>query len=159
LGGKTARRRHSVAAVAPTSTVSSVADERHRPTAITTLKNQSTHALFFSAADVTALRKKDDTTDYQTDIEAPAKEMDEPKEWIELRDLAQDIFHVYFSDSNDDVDATSKMRLQQQTKHVFSWVNGTMPSLPAGLAKLPLPDLIVKMILFIEASFRGIAQV
>ena len=70
--------------------------------------------------------------------------------------MARDVFHVYFSDS-DNAD-TSKSK-QKKKSNVFKKINGTMPGLPSYLAKLQFPAPIVTMILFAEASFRGIAQV
>ena len=88
--------------------------------------------------------------------EVPIKKEERTKEVQELFDLARDVFHVYFSDS-DNAD-TSKSK-QKKKSNVFKKINGTMPGLPSYLAKLQFPAPIVTMILFAEASFRGIAQV
>lgn len=129
-----------------------------------TKKKASTPKLFFGTDDNVATLKKTDHDDEEEaskkDIEAvlpPQKEEDVVDK--EIYDLARDTFHVYFTldDSNED---TSKINQRRKKKsRIYKKINGTMPSLPSYLRKLPLPEIIVNVILFTEASFRGIAQV
>lgn len=149
MGSNTVRRRR----------VSLTASNEEAPTKTTTLVSDqrgSSHALFFGTDDVATLKKTDDTSAKDDVEEVPIKKEERTKEVQELFDLARDVFHVYFSDS-DNAD-TSKSK-QKKKSNVFKKINGTMPGLPSYLAKLQFPAPIVTMILFAEASFRGIAQV
>lgn len=152
LGTSTVRHRRATVDVAPAPTPAAI-----RP--LTALpKKQSSHALFFGTDDVASLKKKDGVAE-EPDIEAIEKteEKHTSKDWKEVRDLARDVFQVYFSLDDSGVD-TSKMK-KQENNRILIKINGTMPSLPTYLGKLKLPKAIVDVILFIEASFRGIAQV
>ena len=115
----------------------------------------------------------------KNDIEVPSGKAEEDtashkivgqsksKEWTEIRDLARDVFHVYFTNGDDNNIGSgvsfSKRKMNQRqgrkNKRFYTKINGTMPSLPTYLSKLQLPVFVVKIILFVEASFRGIAQV
>ena len=93
---------------------------------------------------------------------SPKGEKESFKEWKEIKDLAQEVFRVYFT--IDDDSATTNMKSfskigRKMEKGLLTKINGTMPTLPSYLTNLHLPKSIVSVLLFIEASFRGIAQV
>ena len=161
LGRSTVRRRRASfdGASTPSAPITTIDEQRPIPPA-QPKKVQSQHAIFFGTEDVATLKKSDEPS--KKDVEIPdderAKEdTKQTKEWQELCSLARDVFHVYFTldDSKTDI---SKMK-QMKKKNILTWVNGTMPQLPRYLAKLELPSWIVNVLLFVEASFRGIAQV
>ncbi|KAL7530060.1 hypothetical protein ACHAXR_005514, partial [Thalassiosira sp. AJA248-18] len=126
-------------------------------------KSTSSNLLFFGTDDIATLKKTDGIVKAPAeDIEAePQKEEDlgeQSEEWNELRNLARDVFSVYFSVGNDSNTDMSKTK-QIKTKGIQKYIIGTMPYLTAYLTKLQLPKPIVKILLFTEASFRGMAQV
>ena len=78
-----------------------------------------------------------------------------------MRDLARSVFYVYFT-NNDCDDEIAHMRQSQESKKKWSLlkkVNGTMPWLPTLIDGSSAPKVVKALILFKEASFRGIAQV
>ncbi|KAL7554009.1 hypothetical protein ACHAWF_017370 [Thalassiosira exigua] len=133
------------------------ADERLQPTISPVARAKSAHAVFFGTDDIASLKK---TEGVPKDVEA-VPEKEEPskqtKEWMELRNMARDLFGVYFT-TDDNSDDVSKLRKMKKAG-LYTRINGTMPYLTAYLKKLQLPAPILNTILFTEASFRGIAQV
>ena len=101
------------------------------------------------------MKKKDGAT---KDVEAPEKkeEEEQSEEVREVCELARDIFHVYFNDSDDNTNTRSS---RKQKKNLYQMINGTMPHLPSYISKLSLPTPVVSLLLFAEASLRGMAQV
>ena len=79
------------------------------------------------------------------------------KAWMDMCDLAHDVFDVYFT--TDDVCTDSSKVKQHNKKRLHTTINGTMPYFTAYLKKMRLPKWMVNILLFTEASFRGIAQV
>lgn len=77
-----------------------------------------------------------------------------------MRELARDVFGVYFATGRDcgAADASSRFG-QMKGRGLRTKVNGTMPYARAYLKDLGLPRPVVTFALFVEASFRGIAQV
>lgn len=136
---------------------------------LSTSQHRANHTLFFGTDDVSTLKKKDDDLVSKDDDvekeEAPKKEL--TTEQKELYELAREVFHVYFNDDDgDNIEISQYKTTKLKDSDVcfgclkmLCRINGTMPSLPSYLAKLKLPAPVVSLILFVEASFRGIAQV
>jgi hypothetical protein len=127
-------------------------------------KVKSTHALFFGTDDVTSLKEKtDDETvpDESATKEPTFVDANHAKEWREMRDLARSVFHVYFADHDSDDVEIAKMKQSYSSKKLslLNKINGTMPWLPRLINESKAPNIVKVLILFIEASFRGIAQV
>lgn len=113
---------------------------------------------------MTTLKEKSGEEDVP---EMPEKEEPEfadakqAEEWREMRDLARSVFYVYFT-NNDCDDEIAHMRQSQESKKKSSLlkkVNGTMPWLPTLIDGSSTPKVVKAPLLFMEASFRGIAQV
>lgn len=111
---------------------------------------------------MTTLKEKSGEEDVP---EMPEKEEPEfadakqAEEWKEMRDLARSVFYVYFT-NNDCDDEIAHMRESQSKKpSLLKKINGTMPWLPTLIDGSSAPKIVKAPILFIEASFRGIAQV
>jgi len=127
------------------------------------------HTLFFGTDDVSTLKKKDDDllVSKDDDVEKEVSKKELTKEQEELYELAREVFHVYFNDDDgSDIEIskykTKKLKDSDVCFGCFKMlcrINGTMPSLPSYLSELQLPSPIRNLILFAEASFRGIAQV
>jgi hypothetical protein len=83
------------------------------------------------------------------------------REWREIHDVARSVFHVYFSnnDCDDDDIAHMKQSLSSKKPSLLKKVDGTMPWLRTSLKGLSAPKIVKAPILFMEAPFRGIAQV
>jgi len=115
------------------------------------------HALFFGTDDVSTLKKNDGDT---KDVEAPEKkeEEEQSEEVREVCELARDIFHVYFNDSDDNTNTRSSNK-QPKKMNLYQMINGTMPHLPSYISQLSLPTPFVSILLFAEANLRGMAQV
>lgn len=86
----------------------------------------------------------------------------------EMRDAARDAFRVYFSMSSSDDPSSGIDRTTTTTRkdtNFLARINGTMPHLTGYLSssstkkKLPGPTIIAGVVRFVEASFRGLAQV
>jgi len=104
------------------------------------------------------LKKKDGDT---KDVEAPEKKEEEEEQSEEVREvceLARDVFHVYSNDLDDNTN-TRNSRKQPKKMNLYRMINGTMPHLPSYISKLSLPTPFVSILLFAEASLRGMAQV
>ena len=129
-------------------------------------KTKSTHALFFGTDDITALKEK---TDGDKDVpekpttEEPAfADAKQAKEWKEIQDLARNVFYVYFTNNDCDDDGIAQMKQSHHSSKkpsMLKKIKGTMPWLPALLQGLNAPKIVKAPVLFMEASFRGIAQV
>ena len=162
MGRRTVRHRRTAVDVAPPVNVlhsrATVDAAGHLPPTATFSRTASSHMLFFGTDDVATSKKTEEAPE---DAEAvPQKEDDkESKEWKDLCKLARDAFHVYFTDDSKTQLSTFSMIKQEKKKRIHTKVNGTMPYLTAYLTKLQLPAPFVNVILFTEASFRGIAQV
>ena len=114
---------------------------------MTTLKEKS------GEQDVPEMSERDEEPEF-----ADAKQAEE---WKEMRDLARSVFYVYFT-NNDCDDEIAHMRESQESKKKWSLlkkINGTMPWLPTLISGSSAPKVVKAPILFMEASFRGIAQV
>jgi len=162
LGRSTVRHRRATVDVIPPVNVrhsrATVDTAGHLPPTATFSRTASSHMLFFGTDDVATLKKTEEAPE---DAEAvPKKEDDkQSKEWKDLCKLARDAFHVYFTDdSKTQLSIVSKIK-QEKKKRIYTKINGTMPYLTLYLTKLQLPAPFVNVILFTEASFRGIAQV
>lgn len=85
---------------------------------------------------------------------------DVPEGHAEMRDLAQSIFKVYFTNDCDDDDiAQLKQSASSKIPSLLKKINGTMAWLPELMNGSDAPNAIKAPILFMEASFRGMAQV
>lgn len=127
-------------------------------------KVKSTHALFFGTDDVTSLKEKtgdEDVPEGPATKEPTFADAKHAKEWREMRDLARSVFHVYFSHNDCDDDEIAKMKQSHSSKKpsFLNKINGTMPWLPGLMHGSSAPNIVKAPILFMEASFRGIAQV
>ena len=160
LGRSTVRQRRAPAAATPE------AEEGDRqPLAKLKQNRRSTHALFFGTDDIAALKKADEEVadkekgkeddDAVTSPSNTTKEEDAEQDSI--RNLARDVFRVYFSTDDSHADKSKLKKIQERGIHTK--INGTMPYLTAYLTKLQLPGPIAYTLLFIEASLRGMAQV
>ena len=126
-------------------------------------KFKSSHAVFFGTDDLSELKKK--TADVPekpvTEKEPTFANTDEAKEWREIHALARSVFHVYFTnnDYDQDIGKMSQAVRKQKQPSLISKINGTMPWLPTVLKGSSAPAIVKQPVLFMEASFRGIAQV
>ncbi len=85
--------------------------------------------------------------------------IDDPEiqeEWSNIRDLARDLFQVYFTTDDSYADVEKMNHIKCKFHSLFL---GTIPWLTQYIQKLDLPRPVVETLLFIEASFRGIGQV
>ena len=108
-------------------------------------KTQSTHSIFFGTDDIGTLKKEEPK---------PVKD-DGPLP--EERTLAYDVFEVYFS--TDDTHAEIGKARDEKKQRILAKINGTMPWLPGFLKEFNLPQVFTTLLLFTEASLRGIGQV
>mmetsp|Transcript_14766 Transcript_14766/g.30256 ORF Transcript_14766/g.30256 Transcript_14766/m.30256 type:complete len:785 (-) Transcript_14766:94-2448(-) len=127
-------------------------------------KVKSTHALFFGTDDVTSLKEKtgdEDVPEGPATKEPTFADAKHAKEWREMRDLARSVFHVYFTNNDCDDDEIAKMKQTRSSKKpsFLNKINGTMPWLLGLMHGSSAPNIVKAPILFMEASFRGIAQV
>ncbi len=83
------------------------------------------------------------------------------KEWREMRDLARSVFHVYFTNNDCDDDDIAQLKQSDASKKssLLEKINGTMPWLPELINGSDAPNVVKALVLFSEASFRGMAQV
>ena len=108
-------------------------------------KTQSTHTIFFGTDDIGTLKKGEPEP---IKVESPI-----PQE----QTLAHDVFGVYFS--TDDTHAEIGKARDEKKQRFLAKINGTMPWLPSLLKGLELPQVVTALLLFTEASLRGIGQV
>ena len=101
----------------------------------------------FGTADANAQDQEDDD-----DPEMHADDASKDKEFKEVRDIGRSVFHVYFDFSGDNCQDELEPTLLKK-------VAGTMAWLPVLVKGLSIPHCMTSVVLFIEASFRGIAQV
>ncbi len=78
-----------------------------------------------------------------------------------MRDLARSVFHVYFASNDCDDDDIAQLNQSDQPKKpsLLKKINGTMPWLPELINGPGVPNVVKAPVLFLEASFRGMAQV
>jgi len=83
-----------------------------------------------------------------------------PEGQAEMRNLARSVFHVYFTNKNDDI-AELKQSDSSKMPSLLKKINGTMAWLPELLngSDADAPNSVKAPILFMEAIFRGMAQV
>lgn len=128
-------------------------------------KTKSTHTLFFGTDDITSLKEKTDgntnVPEKQVTEEPTFADAKQAKEWREIHDLARSVFHVYFTSNDCDADDIAQMKKSHSSikPSLLKKINGTMPWLNTRLKGLSAPQIVKAPILFIDASFRGIAQV
>jgi hypothetical protein len=121
--------------------------------------NKSSHAVFFGTDDIATLEKvggKAVTADEPDDI-VIEDNVEQTKEWMDICALARDVFGVYFS--IDETFSEIERSKEQREKRFIYKINGTMPWLSDFLKSLRLPGAMTSILLFAEASLRGIAQV
>ncbi len=99
------------------------------------------------------------TLNGETDV--PEGHASQTKEWREMRDLARSVFHVYFTNNDCDNDGIAQLKQSDSSKKpsLLKKINGTMPWLPELLNGSGVPNVVKAPVLFLEASFRGMAQV
>ena len=125
-------------------------------------KRRSSHAIFFGTDDVTTLKETSGEKDVPEMPETKEPEFADAKqaeEWREMRDLARSVFYVYFNNNDCDDEVAHMRQSQTQKPSLLKRINGTMPWLPTLINGSSAPNVVKTPILFIEASFRGIAQV
>ncbi|KAL3795286.1 hypothetical protein ACHAWO_010420, partial [Cyclotella atomus] len=125
---------------------------------------RSCHSLFFGTDCINSLKTKTDGAVADVadrPLDEPSLDAEKARDVKDIRDLAKSIFHVYFTHHDGDDDSVQiKQQNQLKTPGLLTKMNGTMPWLSSypkdsaailAVAKAP--------ILFMEACFRGIAQV
>ena len=128
-----------------------------------TQQPKSSHAIFFGTDDVTTLKEKswdEDIPEMPETKEPEFANAEEAEAWREMCDLARSVFYVYFTNNDCDNDIAHMRKSQAEKKtSLLSRINGTMPWLPTLIDGSSAPNIVKTPTLFMEASFRGIAQV
>lgn len=125
---------------------------------------RSCHSLFFGTDDINSLKTKTDgavADVVDRPLDEPSLDAEKARDVKEIRDLAKSIFHVYFTHHDGDDDSVQiKQQNQLKTPGLLTKMNGTMPWLSSYLKdSAAIPAVAKAPILFMEACFRGIAQV
>ena len=91
----------------------------------------------------------------------PEGPVSQSKEWKEMRDLTRSVFHVYFTNNDCDDNDIAQLKQSDSSKKssLLKKINGTMPWLPDLINGSDAPNVVKALVLFLEASLRGMAQV
>jgi hypothetical protein len=119
--------------------------------------DRSSHTIFFGTDDITAFKKEEKEITAEESDEVEFKETNQSQEWKELCAVAQDVFGVYFS--TDESHLELERSKEQKKKRIYTRINGTMPWLSEHIKSLSIPGFMTALLLFTEASLRGIGQV